>query len=39
MEQTFEIKNKYMKYRMNIYNMEQIFNIQNKDTNGASYTT
>ena len=27
-----------MKYKMNIYNMEQIFSIQNKDTNSASYT-
>ena len=26
-----------MKYRMNMYNVEQIFSIQNKDTNGASY--
>ena len=37
MEQTFKIKNKHMKYRMNIYNVEQIFSIQNIDTNGASY--
>ena len=26
-----------MKYRRNIYNVEQIFSVQNKDTNAASY--